>query len=87
MLSDRRQRLITLGYLGHMWELYALCAWLPAYVAASYAAWSFPVRAAAVGVTVFVTIGVAGAVGCMLAGLGVLALYRLLSLLPTRAGG
>jgi MFS family permease len=70
MFRDRPQRLINLGYFGHMWELYGLWTWLPAYVAASYAAWS-PTAASrtAVSLTAFVVIGVAGAAGCVLGGL------------------
>ncbi len=69
MFSDRRQRRINFGYFGHMWELYALWTWMPAYVAASYVAHgqsgNIDVR---VGLITFVAIGVAGGPACVIAG-------------------
>lgn len=38
MWTDRRIRAATGGYLGHMWELYALWGWVGAAAAAGYAA-------------------------------------------------
>ena len=38
VVRDRRWRLATGGYLGHMWELYAFWTWITAWVTASWAA-------------------------------------------------
>ncbi|HEX9486732.1 MAG TPA: MFS transporter [Gemmatimonadales bacterium] len=35
VFADRRTRLATLGYLGHMWELYAVWTWIAVFASAS----------------------------------------------------
>ena len=67
VLASRGARLATLGYLGHMWELYAMWTWVAVFAAASLAASGVAGASAAGSVAAFVAIG-SGAVGCGLAG-------------------
>ena len=64
VLRDRAVLLANLGYFGHMWELYAVWTWLAVYLAAALGG-SDPATPRLVA---FACIGVAGAVGCVLAG-------------------
>lgn len=70
LFRNRGTRLATLGYLGHMWKLCAMWAWIGLYFAASFAAWrgtGGPVASEAALAT-FAVIAV-GALGSVAAGL------------------
>jgi MFS family permease len=67
IFASRGARLATFGYLGHMWELYAMWTWVGVLAAASFAAAGMSAAASAGSVAAFLAIG-SGAAGCGLAG-------------------
>ncbi|MBA1141015.1 MFS transporter [Mesorhizobium neociceri] len=66
VFRERPLLLANLGYLGHMWELYAMWAWLLAYTRAALDAQAIGTTAAASLSTFFVV--ASGVLGCLLGG-------------------
>jgi MFS family permease len=50
-LKDRRSLLLTLGYIGHSWELFGMWAWAPAFLVASLGS-RFPLGAVGLGIAI-----------------------------------
>ena len=71
VVRNRRVRLATAGYLGHMWELYSFWAWIAAFFAASAAARAAHALGApgprTIRLLAFLTIAI-GAIGCVWGG-------------------
>jgi MFS family permease len=66
VFSNRGVRLANFGYFGHMWELYAMWAWVPVMIRASF----LSARESSVSTEIasFLVIG-CGAAGCVIGGL------------------
>ena len=68
LLSNKTFRLLTFGYCGHMWELYAGWTWLASFLVFTRVGLPGQTASSFTDLIIFSTIGVAGALGAVLGG-------------------
>jgi MFS family permease len=67
VFANRGVRLATIGYVGHMWELFAMYAWFSVFFASVLVAWGSSIGSAAAYATFLVF--AAGGLGCWVGGI------------------
>ena len=67
LFKDRRSLLLTVGYMGHCWELFGMWAWAPAFLIASLGG-RFALGAIGLGVAIAISLHVSGLVASITMG-------------------
>lgn len=69
IISKKRIMLVIFGYIGHMWEMYAMWFWLPFFLKSSFEEYSYASPVFLSSIVAFISIGIGGGLGCIIGGI------------------